>query len=77
MQKVSYNKGLCENADLNRTSTCSEQENNKLLHKKCAICVHQRKEDSGISKIVSVWPTLPEHVKKSIMTLIETCISKE
>jgi len=71
-----------ENADLNKTSTSSEQENNTSLHKKCAICVHQNFEGGDdlpleLTELIRLWPKLPRHTKQLIKALIETSQTTE
>ena len=70
----------CENhqdAIFDRTITTSEQHHNNSLHKKCAICVLRNLEhgesdlSSELRQVVDLWPKLPEHIRRSITTLVE------
>jgi hypothetical protein len=66
-----------KNSNLNKISTSSKQDNNKLLRKKCAIYVHQNLRlneldlPAELLELISVWPKLSEHAKSSIGALIK------
>jgi len=50
-----------KNSNLNKTSTSSEQDHNKLLREKCAICVHQNFAANGnlppeLIELICLWP---------------------
>jgi hypothetical protein len=65
-----------KNSNLNKTSTSSEQDHNKLLREKCAICVHQNFAANGnlppeLTKLIRLWPKLPRYIKMSVKALIE------
>ena len=68
-------------SNLNTTSTSFEQDHNKLLREKCAICVHQNFAASDnlspeITELIRLWPKLPTHIKQSIRKLIKKSRTK-
>jgi len=70
------------NSNLNKTSTSSEQDHNKLLREKCAICVHQNFAANGnlpleLVELILLWPELPTHIKNSIRKLIKKSRTKQ
>jgi hypothetical protein len=65
-----------KNSNLNRTSTSSEQDHNRLLRGKCAICVHQNLAANGnlppeLIELIRLWPKLPMHIRKYVRELIK------
>jgi hypothetical protein len=65
------------NFQIEQKQTVSQHNHDTNLHKKCATGVHQNNITpeslpADLAQIVTVWPNLPEHIKITIKTLIET-----
>jgi len=65
------------NFQIEQKQTDSQQNHNTNLHEKYAICMHQNNVTpeslpADLTMVIEHWPKLPENIKITIKTLVET-----
>jgi len=60
------------NYQIEQKQTDSQQNHNNTLQQKCATGVHHEPSDPDLAIVVEHWSNLPENIKATIKTLVET-----